>query len=92
MQKVFKRADPSIPLYQTPQSVKDYIKATYFDTGLITQLDTYIDDGKTKVSTFIFSSPEVEARFVDDPNLQANVAARREYNAANGITESRTQD
>jgi uncharacterized protein YciI len=72
--------------YQTPPETAAHIKATYEDTGLMTNGPAVISDGGlTKTSTITFKDDAAKAKFTSDPVVIANGQAMTAYNQAQGI-------
>jgi hypothetical protein len=75
-----------IPMWESPESVKEYVKTTYIDTGLMIEVQAEDNDpAKQKSKTWTFATPLVEARFKTDPILVENANNIKAHNLKYGI-------
>jgi hypothetical protein len=77
----------NLPFWVTPAEVTAHIKATYIDTGKMTETTVLSEDGATRNVTQTFVDEEAKTQWKTDPILLENAANRKAFNAANDIVE-----
>lgn len=80
-----------------PQEILDYIKATYTDTGLMTEevvwdIDPQYPQRSIKTHIQSFRDQAAKDQFFADEKLKANAEARKAFHANLGIAEQNNHD
>ena len=71
----------------TPEAVTQHIKATYIDTGKMTETNENSEDFKIKTTIQTFRDDAAKTEWFNDPILLANAENRIAFHAAQGVTE-----
>jgi hypothetical protein len=87
------RPDTSAEFWAYPAPIRAYVQVTYTDTGkLLSGLDTYSEDGLTKVRTVYWKDAESQDEFITDPVIRASVVERKAYNKLHNHTITFTNE
>lgn len=81
------RPSSTVEWYKTPDTILDYINATYrYGTGQLRKTEFILsEDGLTLTMANTWSSLEEHAAFMADPIVAANMTAMETYNIQNNI-------
>jgi hypothetical protein len=83
---IFNRPSVDVNYYEPSEEHKAYVESQYMSTGKILSKDTVNTNFNTvRTVTTVFNSQAALDEFQADAAVQANLALRKAYNAANGI-------
>ena len=71
----------------SPDAIDQHVKATYIDTGKMTEVTENSNDFKTKTVTQTFRDDAAKAEFLADPVLLQNAENRKAFNAAQNVSD-----